>query len=129
MKVEGYLFLGCAVFFAVMDVIYWHFSHDPTGTTALALAVGLAFLTGFYVLFTGRRLPLRGWREQMLPQREQGRQSASNVAPLFCYLGYVGRFRDHSRSGCRVGECRRRPRLVALAEAGRRRQVLPLMAD
>jgi hypothetical protein len=59
MKVEGYLFLGCAVFFAVMDVIYWHFSHDPTGTTALALAVGLAFLTGFYVTFTGRRLPLR----------------------------------------------------------------------
>ena len=52
MKVEGYLFLGCAVFFAVVDVIYWHFSHDPTGTTALALSVGLAFLTG-------RRLPLR----------------------------------------------------------------------
>ena len=59
MKVESYLFLGCAVFFAAVDVIYWHFSHDPTGTTALALAVGLAFLTGFYVRFTGRRLPLR----------------------------------------------------------------------
>ncbi len=37
----------------------WRFSHDPTGTTALALAVALAFLTGFYVLFTGRRLPER----------------------------------------------------------------------
>jgi hypothetical protein len=42
-----------------MDVIYWHFSKDPTGTTALALSVGLAFLTGFYLLFTGRRLPPR----------------------------------------------------------------------
>ena len=41
------------------DIVYWYFSHDPTGTTALALAVGLAFLTGFYLLFTGRRLPLR----------------------------------------------------------------------
>ena len=40
-----------------MDVVYWHFSKDPTGTTALALSVGLAFLTGFYLLFTGRRLP------------------------------------------------------------------------
>jgi Cytochrome c oxidase subunit IV len=59
MRVEGYLFLGCAVFFGGVDVVYWYFSHDPTGTTALALAVGLAFLTGFYVRFTGRRLPTR----------------------------------------------------------------------
>ena len=59
MKVEGWLFVGCAAFFAVMDVIYWHYSKDPTGTTALALSVGLAFLSGFYILFTGRRLPRR----------------------------------------------------------------------
>ena len=59
MKVEGWLFVGSAAFFAVMDVIYWHYSKDPTGTTALALSVGLAFLTGFYLLFTGRRLPPR----------------------------------------------------------------------
>jgi hypothetical protein len=59
MKVEGFLFAGCAVFFAVADVVYWYFSKDPTGTTALALAVGLAFLVGFYLLFTGRRLPRR----------------------------------------------------------------------
>ena len=45
--------------FAAADVVYWYFSKDPTGTTALALAVGLAFLTGFYILFTGRRLPPR----------------------------------------------------------------------
>jgi hypothetical protein len=59
MKVEGYLFLGCALFFGLVDLVYWNFSHDPTGTTALALAVCLAFLTGFYLLFTGRRLPRR----------------------------------------------------------------------
>ena len=59
MKVEGYLFLGCSAFFAGSDVVYWYFSKDPTGTTALALAVGLAFLSGFYILFTGRRLPRR----------------------------------------------------------------------
>src|SRR5499427_7154013 len=59
MKVEGYLFIGCAVFFAGADIVYWYFSKDPTGGTALALAVGLAFLTGFYILFTGRRLPKR----------------------------------------------------------------------
>jgi len=59
MKVEGWLFLGCGVFFGAMDIVYWYVSHEPTGTTALALAVGLALLAGFYVLFTGRRLPLR----------------------------------------------------------------------
>jgi hypothetical protein len=59
MRVEGWLFLGCAIFFGVADAFYWGLSHDPTGGTALALAVGLAFLTGFYVLFTGRRLPRR----------------------------------------------------------------------
>ena len=59
MKVEGWLFLGCGVFLIGADVVYWYTSYDPTGTTALALAVGLCLLTGFYVLFTGRRLPLR----------------------------------------------------------------------
>ena len=39
--------------------MYWYTSYDPTGTTALALAVGLCLLTGFYIMFTGRRLPLR----------------------------------------------------------------------
>ena len=59
MKVEGWLFLGCGVFFAGADVVYWYTSYDPTGTAALAFAVGLALLIGFYVLFTGRRLPPR----------------------------------------------------------------------
>ena len=59
MKVEGWLFLGCGVFFAGTDIVYWYLSKDPTGTVALAFAVGLAVLTGFYVLFTGRRLPRR----------------------------------------------------------------------
>ena len=59
MKVEGWLFLGCATFFGGADIIYWYYSKDPTGTAALAFAVALAILTGFYVLFTGRRLPPR----------------------------------------------------------------------
>ncbi len=59
MRVEGWLFLGCGVFFIGADVVYWYTSQDPTGTTALALAVGLAVLAGYYLLFTGRRLPPR----------------------------------------------------------------------
>jgi cytochrome c oxidase subunit IV len=59
MRVEGWLFLGCGVFLGGADIVYWYVSKEPTGTTALALAVGLSLLIGFYVLFTGRRLPRR----------------------------------------------------------------------
>ena len=59
MRVEGWLFLGCGVFFLGTDVVYWYTSYDPTGTVALALAVCLATLAGFYVLFVGRRIPAR----------------------------------------------------------------------
>jgi hypothetical protein len=59
MKFEGSLFIGCALFFGAADIVYWYFSKDPAGTAALAFAVALAFLTGFYLLFTGRRLPPR----------------------------------------------------------------------
>ena len=59
MKVEGWLFLGCGVFFIGTDIVYWYTSKDPTGTTTLALSVALALLIGFYTLFTGRRLPPR----------------------------------------------------------------------
>jgi hypothetical protein len=59
MKVEGWLFLGCGFFFIGADIVYWYTSKDPTGTTALALAVALGLLIGFYTLFTGRRLPPR----------------------------------------------------------------------
>ena len=71
MKVEGYLFLGCALFFGGADVVYWNLSGDPTGTTALALSVALAFLTGFYLLFTGRRLPKRP-EDDLSGEIEQG---------------------------------------------------------
>ncbi len=82
MKVEGWLFLGCGVFFAGSDVVYWYASKDPTGTAALAFLVGLAVLTGFYVLFTGRRLPKR-------PEDD-------NVGEIEQGTGEVGFFSPHS---------------------------------
>ena len=82
MRVEGYLFLGCAIFFGGSDVVYWHYSHDPTGATALGVAVGLAFLIGFYVLFTGRRLPPR-------PEDE-------NEGEIYQGTGELGFFSPHS---------------------------------
>lgn len=59
MKVEGYLFAGIAVFFVPVTAVYWYYSEDPTGTTALVLTFGLSFLISFYLLFTARRIEPR----------------------------------------------------------------------
>ncbi len=59
MKVEGGLFLGGAVFYAIIAVIYSVMSGDVIGTTALALTGGLSLIIGFYVWATGRRIGVR----------------------------------------------------------------------
>ncbi len=56
MKLAGYLFAGGAVFYGLLAVIYWFVTAELVGATALALTGGLAFLVGFYVLFTHRRI-------------------------------------------------------------------------
>ena len=59
MKVEGRIFGVLCVFLAISTVVYGVLSREWVGTTALALSGGLAFLIGFYVLFTGRRIDER----------------------------------------------------------------------
>lgn len=56
MRVQAFMFYGCALFFLVTDIVYWLWSKDATGTTALGISVGLAGLIGFYLDFTIRRL-------------------------------------------------------------------------
>ena len=59
MKIEGGLFVGGAVFYAVIAWIYSVMSGDVIGTTVLALTAGLSIIIGFYVLATGKRIGLR----------------------------------------------------------------------
>jgi protein-S-isoprenylcysteine O-methyltransferase Ste14 len=89
MKFEGSLFVGCAIFFGCADIVYWYFSKDPTGTVALALAVGLAFLTGFYLLFTGRRLPERP-EDNPDAEIEEGTGELGFFSPHSWWPLYVG---------------------------------------
>jgi hypothetical protein len=58
-KIEGFLFAGGAAFYGVIAVVYWFITEEIVGATALALTGGLAFLIGFYVLFTSRRVGTR----------------------------------------------------------------------
>jgi hypothetical protein len=59
MKVEGLLFAFLAAFLGTITAVYWLLSRDPPGTTALGLCGGLAFIIGYYLLFTSRRLDAR----------------------------------------------------------------------
>jgi hypothetical protein len=102
MRVEGWLFIGCAIFFGVADIFYWYLSHEPTGATALALAVGLAFLIGFYVLFTGRRLPTRP-EDDPQGEVEQGTGELGFFSPHSWWPLFVGLAAALAAVGVAVG--------------------------
>jgi len=102
MKFEGSLFIGCAIFFGVVDVIYWFLSKEVTGTTALALSVALAFLTGFYLLFTGRRLPLRP-EDNPDAEIEEGTGELGFFSPHSWWPLYVGLAAAVAAFGVAVG--------------------------
>jgi magnesium-transporting ATPase (P-type) len=55
-RIEGALFAMGAVFYAFVAGVYWYFSRDVIGTTALALTGALAFLVAFYSLYTSKRV-------------------------------------------------------------------------
>jgi hypothetical protein len=59
LKVEGLLFAMISAFLLSITIVYWLLSRDPTGTTALGLSGGLAFIVGYYLLFTSRRIDAR----------------------------------------------------------------------
>jgi Cytochrome c oxidase subunit IV len=95
-KVEGYLFAFIALFLAPIDVVYWFTSHDPTGTTAMALAVALGALVGSYLLVTAHRMDAR---PEDLPNAEiadgageMGFFSPYSWAPLWCAMSAAAIF-------------------------------------
>jgi len=53
------LFALYAIFLVVVSAAYWLLSEDPTGTTCIALSGALAFIVGYYLLFTARRMEAR----------------------------------------------------------------------
>ena len=54
-RVAGRIFLGVAAVVAFIGAIYWFVSYEDAGTTLLALASGLALLTGSYLFVQDRK--------------------------------------------------------------------------
>ena len=59
MKVESAIFNVIAVLLAVAAVVYWFWSYEPIGTTALVLSAALCFLVGGFFWFISRRIDFR----------------------------------------------------------------------
>jgi hypothetical protein len=75
MKLTGKMFAYICVFLAIMVVVYWWTSHDPTGTAALVMATGLSGMIAFYLLFTVRRIgPGPDDRDDAEPHEGAGEQ-------------------------------------------------------
>jgi dipeptide/tripeptide permease len=81
-KVEGWLFAGGFFFFSISSLIYGLLSDEPVGTVALAFTGGLAFLVGYFLLFTARRIDSR-------PEDRQDAEIADGA-------GEMGFFSPHS---------------------------------
>jgi hypothetical protein len=97
MKTSWVLFVGLAIFYAILTVIYWQVGGEPVGITAIALSAGLALIVGFYLWFTDRRLG------NLLPEDNQQGEIADSA-------GEIGFFSPHSwwplpvaLSACTVG--------------------------
>ena len=56
MKVSWQLFIGLALFYVLMTIIYWQLGGEPVGIAGMLLAAALAGMVGFYVWFTQRRI-------------------------------------------------------------------------
>jgi hypothetical protein len=56
MRASGLVFGVMTGFFAIVALVYWVLSGDPTGTSALVLTTALSFMLAFYLLFVAKRL-------------------------------------------------------------------------
>ena len=55
MKTQGLVFVGTAVFMAVIGLIYWFTSYEASGTTMLGLTLGIGLIPGVALLRWSRR--------------------------------------------------------------------------
>jgi hypothetical protein len=56
MKTNWVLFTGIGIFYTLMTVIYWLIGGEPVGIACLLLSSALAYMVGFFLWFTQRKI-------------------------------------------------------------------------
>jgi hypothetical protein len=97
MKTSWLLFVGLAIFYAIMTVIYWQLGGEPVGITAISLSGGLALIVGFYLWFTSRRLG------NLLPEDNLQGEIADSAGELGFYSPHSWWPLPVALSACTVG--------------------------
>jgi uncharacterized membrane protein YdjX (TVP38/TMEM64 family) len=56
MKTNWRLFVGLAIFYVVMTLIYYYLGGEAVGISGMLLSACLAGMVGFYLWFTNKRI-------------------------------------------------------------------------
>lgn len=83
MRVGWKLFLLLAVFYGILDFVYWFMGGEIVGVTAIGLSAALALLICYYLWFTNRRLG------NVLPED-------NNAGEISDSAGEIGFYSPHS---------------------------------
>jgi hypothetical protein len=79
-RTQARMFLGIALFMAVIGAVYWFASYEPAGTTMLGLASALAAVCGVYLQIQSEHDPTdRHTDEHYLPH--------SSIWPFWVGIG------------------------------------------
>ena len=94
MKAETWIFVGVAIFFALVPPVYWFMSEDPTGTTALLLSFFLVLMIAAYLGLIARRIDPRpeDKKEGEIAEGagELGFFPPQSIWPLYCAVAFCG---------------------------------------
>ncbi|MEY2814128.1 MAG: hypothetical protein RL579_1033 [Actinomycetota bacterium] len=79
MKTNWVLFTGIGLFYTLMAAIYWVIGGEPVGIACLILSSALAYMVGFYVWFTQRKIG------QILPEDNLDAEISDGAGELGFY--------------------------------------------
>ena len=79
MKTNWVLFTGIGLFYTLMAAIYWVIGGEPVGIACLILSSALAYMVGFYVWFSQRKIG------QILPEDNLDAEISDGAGELGFY--------------------------------------------
>lgn len=87
MRTAARLFIGSAIFFAVLFGIYWFTSYEPAGGTLLALGLPATLMVGLYLRRYGRSIATGSQDRSDSPAEEAQGEVVAVPAPSLWPVG------------------------------------------